>query len=73
MNTDMAKEPTLQTAFRLPESLIKRIDAHAKRMETENPGLEFTRVDAVRSLLTRALDQIEATLPAATGKSRPGR
>jgi hypothetical protein len=27
--------------------------------EQGNPGLDFTRVDAVRSLLTRALDQIE--------------
>jgi hypothetical protein len=26
----------------------------------EHPGLDFTRVDAVRTLLTRALDEIEA-------------
>jgi hypothetical protein len=57
--TDMAKEPTTQVAFRLPDSLIARLDRHVERMSQENPGLDFTRVDAVRSLLTRALDQIE--------------
>jgi hypothetical protein len=59
--TDMAKEPTTQVAFRLPDSLITRLDRHVERMSKENPGLDFTRVDAVRSLLTRALDQIEGT------------
>jgi hypothetical protein len=61
MNTDMGREPTTQVAFRLPDSLLKRVDAHVKRMEAELPGLTFTRVDAVRSLLTGALDEIEAT------------
>jgi hypothetical protein len=28
-------------------------------MSKEHSGLDFTRADAVRSLLTRALDQIE--------------
>ena len=57
--TDMAKEPTTQVAFRLPDSLIARLDRHVERMSKEHPGLDFTRADAVRSLLTRALDQIE--------------
>jgi hypothetical protein len=57
--SEMAKEPTTQVAFRLPDSLIARLDRHVERMSQENPGLDFTRVDAVRSLLTRALDQIE--------------
>ncbi len=55
----MAKEPTTQVAFRLPDSLIARLDRHVERMTKEHPGLDFTRADAVRSLLTRALDQIE--------------
>jgi hypothetical protein len=59
--TDMAKEPTTQVAFRLPDSLIARLDRHVERMTKEHPGLDFTRADAVRSLLTRALDQIEGS------------
>lgn len=57
----MAKEPTTQVAFRLPDSLLERLDRHVKRMDAENPGLEFSRADAVRSLLTRALDTVEPT------------
>jgi hypothetical protein len=43
----------------LPDSLIARLDRHVERMTKEHPGLDFSRADAVRSLLTRALDQIE--------------
>jgi hypothetical protein len=32
---------------------------HGRLGAQRHPGLEFTRADAVRSLLTRALDQIE--------------
>jgi hypothetical protein len=39
-------------------------------MTKEHPGLDFSRADAVRSLLTRALDQIEG--PSAPAK-RGGR
>ncbi|HEX7837724.1 MAG TPA: ribbon-helix-helix domain-containing protein [Kofleriaceae bacterium] len=59
--TDMAKEPTTQVAFRLPDSLIARLDRHVERMGKEHPGLDFSRADAVRSLLTRALDEIEGS------------
>jgi hypothetical protein len=59
--TQMAKEPTQQVAFRLPDSLVARLDRHVERMTKENPGLDFSRADAVRSLLTRALDQIEGS------------
>lgn len=54
------KEKTIQLAFRLPKSMVERIDDHAKRLTAANPGLEFVRVDAVRSLLARALDEAEA-------------
>jgi hypothetical protein len=68
--SEMAKEPTTQVAFRLPDSLIARLDRHVERMTKEHPGLDFSRADAVRSLLTRALDQIEG--PSAPAK-RGGR
>jgi hypothetical protein len=43
-------------AFRLPDDLMSRVDAYAKRLEAEQPGISVTRADAVRALLTRALD-----------------
>jgi hypothetical protein len=53
---EMSNEPTKQVAFRLPESLVKRIDGYAAALSRAQPGIEFTRADAVRVLLTRALD-----------------
>lgn len=38
-------------------------------LSQEHPGLDFTRADAVRSLLTRALDQIEGS----SGPTKRGR
>ena len=48
-----------QVAFRLDEKLIKRVDAYAKRMGDVAPGVDFTRADAVRFLLTHALNDLE--------------
>ncbi len=48
-----------QQAFRLPESLIDRLNRYAERLRRERPGLEVSRADAVRLLLSRALDQEE--------------
>ena len=43
-------------AFRLPDDLVGRVDAFAGRLEKERPGITLTRADAVRALLTKALD-----------------
>lgn len=56
----MPKEPTTQVAFRLSDRLIARVDRHAKRLGKAERGVEFSRADAVRDLLTRALDVVEA-------------
>lgn len=48
------------TPFRLPADLLKRLDAHAKRLQRRNPGLRVTRADAVRQLLLSALEAEEA-------------
>jgi hypothetical protein len=53
------KESTTQVTFRLPDSLIKRLDRHVERMNADYPGMTFTRADAVRTLLTSALDDFE--------------
>jgi len=51
---------TEQVAFRLPKPLIKKLDAYAERMAKDQPGMNVTRTDVVRILLTRALDAKEA-------------
>jgi len=55
-----ANERGVQLAFRVPADIVQRLDAHAARLSRDNPGLEFTRTDAVRTLLTRALDEVES-------------
>jgi hypothetical protein len=53
------KESTTQVAFRLSDRLLARIDRHAKRLSKAERGVVYTRADAVRDLLTRALDIAE--------------
>lgn len=48
-----------QLVLRLPADLIERVDAYAERVRSELPGARFKRAEAVRVLLTRALDQAE--------------
>ena len=50
---------TKQVAFRLDAGLLKRVDSYAKKMGDATPGIEFNRVDAVRFLLTHALNDLE--------------
>lgn len=50
-----------QTNFRLEVSLIKRIDAHARRLSASMPGVSFTRVDALRDLLETGFSVAEST------------
>jgi len=52
-------DPMAVVPFRLPASLVKRLDRHAARLRREQPGVEVTRADVVRLLLTRALDAAE--------------
>lgn len=55
----MPIESTVQVAFRLPDKLVARVDRHAKRLGKERRGVTFTRTDAIRDLLARALDIVE--------------
>ena len=55
----MPRERSTQVAVRLANRLLSRVDRHAKRLDKQHPGVEFTRADAVRDLLTRALDTVE--------------
>lgn len=46
-----------QLVVRLPAALVRRVDQFAEQMRGELPGTRFARAEAVRVLLTRALDQ----------------
>ena len=59
---------TQQVAFRLEEDLLARVDAHAEKMAAMMPGVNVTRADAVRALLTQALSAAQA--PAEKKKAR---
>jgi len=48
--------------------VLKRIDAYAKRLEDQTPGLKLARADAVRILLVRGLAEVEG--PEASRKQR---
>jgi hypothetical protein len=53
-------EPMKVVPFRLPVALVKRLDRYAESVASENPGLRVTRADALRLLLTDALDRKES-------------
>ncbi len=58
--TGWAGEPSEQIAVRLPESLLRRVDRHVKRLREETPEwVTVTRADAVRALLLEALVEHE--------------
>lgn len=48
-----------QQSFRFPDDLIARIDGYGERL-AKVTGLQVSRADAIRSLVTRALDAIDA-------------
>jgi hypothetical protein len=64
-------EATQQTAFRLPIRCWRGC-AYAARLRGEQPGLNITRADVVRLLLTRALDEAGvASTPGKRSSSTP--
>lgn len=46
-----------QLVVRLPAALVQRVDQFAEHMRAQLPGTRFARAEAVRVLLTRALNQ----------------
>ncbi len=53
-------EGKVRVAFRWDAALVERIDAYAERVRADMPGLAFTRTEAVRVLLEKALSVVEA-------------
>lgn len=64
------REPTQQVAFRLPVSLLGRVDAYAVDLGRRTPGLTPTRADAVRALLTQALETLQSDPPPRTRQAK---
>jgi len=58
MTTD--DDPTKLTAFRLPQSLIARLDRCAAKVAETTPWAKVTRADVARMALIRGLDAWEA-------------
>ena len=51
------KENTIQTAVRVPESWLERLDKIAEKLS--QPGAALTRAEALRVALYRGIEQIE--------------
>lgn len=50
----------VQVPVRFSDDILKRVDKHIDRMSKNEPGLKFTRADAVRTLVVRALEAVES-------------
>jgi hypothetical protein len=51
---------TRQTAFRLEESLLARLEAHAAHLSRNPVGIKYTLTDVVKTLLVESLERHEA-------------
>jgi hypothetical protein len=49
-------EETMQTAVRIPVTLVAQVDAFAEAWKATNPGVQLTRSDAIRLLIVRGLE-----------------
>ena len=57
---EVMSENDEQIVVRLPRALVERVDAHVEKLKKEQPGMRITRSDAVRMMLTRALDDTKS-------------
>lgn len=67
-------ETIVTTSVRLPASLMRRIDARTKRLMELTPGVNITRADVIRNLLSQAIledDEDEARWQASFRASLP--
>jgi len=53
----VSSDPQVQTAIRLPESLLDRVDKLAEKMS--QPGMRVTRAEVLRLATFRGIDQLE--------------
>lgn len=57
---------TQQVTFRIQNELLSRLQEYADYLNQLNPGLGASRVDALRILLVRGLEQLEPTYKTST-------
>jgi hypothetical protein len=67
--TEMEMAKTTLVAFRLDNELLKRVDAYAKRLEEQTPGIRLARTDAIRAILLRGLAELEKDQPSPKRRS----
>jgi hypothetical protein len=53
------REATQQVGLRVPESILKQIDAHAERLRRETGLVTLSRTDAALALLVGGLEAAE--------------
>lgn len=53
------EDDSVQLGLRVPRSLLGALDVEATVLGIKTPGITFTRSDAMRSILTRALNDKE--------------
>lgn len=54
------QEQTIQTAIRLPESFMTRLDKIAEKMS--QPGMKVTRIEVLRLAAYRGLTELEGEI-----------
>lgn len=57
-------DETAVVSIRLPIDLVRRLDRYADELRAVTPGVNITRTDAARAILTRALTVSKPTRPA---------
>jgi len=57
---DPGGDRAAQVAFRLPAAILAKLDEHVARLRRLVPGVRLTRADAVRALLERGIEAVEA-------------
>lgn len=45
-----------QVMIRIPVEMLAKIDEHIKKLRAKNPGIYFSRADAIRNLIALGLD-----------------
>lgn len=60
MTAKPKKDANVQTAIRLPEAFLARLDKIAERMS--EPGMQITRAEALRLAAFKGAEQLEADL-----------
>lgn len=62
-------EETAVVSIRLPVDLVRRLDEYADELRAVTPGVNVTRTDAARAILTRALSGSKPKKPARAGQA----